>query len=319
MRTIFLVLLATAVAGTVWDDFKQQYERTFETPAAEAEAEACFMKNLALIAKRNAAGFEEHGINQFTDICPDDFNKMYLNYQAPQNSTLEYMPPLSDDEIATANAANASVDWRTRGAVTPVKNQGQCGSCWTFSTTGNIEGQWFLAGHRLVSLSEQELVSCATTAGHGCQGGSMDAAFRWVKEKGGITSEANYPYTSGHGVTGSCKRDRETPIAAKISGSKRIASSETTIAAQLARSGPLSIAVDAQRGWQTYRGGIMHTCYGKQLDHGVLLVGYGQEGSTRYWIVKNSWTSSWGEHGYIRLARGSDQCGMTSDVTTSIV
>lgn len=175
------------------------------------------------------------------------------------------------------------------------------------SSTGGIEGAWFLAGNKLTSVSEQELVSC-DKIDDGCNGGLMDNAYKWlVSNKGGkIVTEESYPYTSGTGRTGTCKSLTTKSVGATISGHKDVTHSESQMATYLSKNGPLPIAVDAQSHWQTYKSGVVSNCRGKSLDHGVLAVGY----TSDYWIVKNSWGSSWGESGYIRLAYGSNQCGL---------
>merc|ERR550537_1182851 len=204
----------------------------------------------------------------------------------------------------TSNLAD-SVDWTTKNAVTPVKNQGQCGSCWAFSTTGSTEGANFLKNGKLVSLSEQQLVDCAGSFGNqGCNGGLMDNGFQYI-EKNGITTESSYPYT---GTDGTCN---SFTAAVQISGftdvpSKSLSGLETAVSGQ-----PTSVAVDAAgSGWQLYSGGVysggLFGC-GQQLDHGVLAVGYDNDGG--YWKIKNSWGTTWGEQGYIRLKKTSDATG----------
>jgi cathepsin F/cysteine peptidase B len=217
-------------------------------------------------------------------------------------------------------AASQAIDWRAKGAVTAVKNQGQCGSCWSFSTTGGIEGQWFLAGNALTSLSEQELVSCDTNDSGG-NGGLMDNAFDWLvsNRNGQIVTEASYPYVSGGGVVPACSANLASKaVGATITGHRDITQTEDQMASFVYSSGPLSIAVDAST-WQTYMGGIVTNCPQGQIDHGVLIVGFDDAASTPYWIIKNSWTTSWGEAGYIRVQKGTDQCSITSYPTTSIV
>ena len=177
-------------------------------------------------------------------------------------------------------------------------------SCWAFSSTGGIEGQWFLAGNTLTSVAEQELVSCDKTDS-GCNGGLMDNAFAWLQsaKNGQIVTEASYPYTSGGGVSGQCKYSSSMPVGATISGHADLPHDEDQMAAWMMTNGPISIAVDATS-FQSYTGGIMSNCISQQLDHGVLAVGV----TDSYWIIKNSWGASWGEAGYIRVAKGTNQC-----------
>jgi len=213
-----------------------------------------------------------------------------------------------------------SFDWRTKGAVTGVKNQGDCGSCWSFSATGNMEGQWFLKGNDLIGLSEQDLVDCdhncmeymgESVCDQGCDGGLMPNAFMYTIKNGGIDTEASYPYD---GIDNPSCEFNSTSIGAKMSNWTMIPGNETKMAAYLFANGPVSIAVDAES-WQFYFGGVWQDPWcGTSLDHGVLIVGFDHEYNiigeyTEYWIVKNSWGEFWGEDGYIYLERGSGSCG----------
>jgi C1A family cysteine protease len=312
LRVLLLVSVAVASAIStadvqrLFDDFKQTYGRHY-TGAEEAHRLACFTENLKVIDERNAKGAEMNGVNKFTDLCPAEFAKMYLGFRG-HNQTASPAPLYKPHELI---AAGSSVDWRTKGAVTPVKNQGQCGSCWSFSATGSMEGQNFLTNGNLVSLSEEELVQCSTAAGNdGCNGGLMDDAFEWVVTNGGIDSESDYPYTSGGGVTGTCINSKLTSVVAQLTGHTDLPHDEAQMMTWVSTNGPLSIAVDAVS-WQTYVGGIKKYCFGRTLDHGVLIVGFDTTNVPPYWIVKNSWGASWGESGYIRLEYGTDQCGLT--------
>jgi len=312
---LFLCCVLAAVAQLSGDldtdlatfaDYKQTYNRQY-SPAEEPKRFNCFRQNLRIIDQLNAKGGAMHGLNAFTDLCADEFKIMHsLVY--PVNKTRNPV------KIPVNGTAPTSIDWRTKGAVTHVKNQGMCGSCWSFSATGNMEGQYFRKSGKLVALSEEELVQCSGSAGNqGCQGGLMDQAFDWVTQNGGIDAETGYPYTSGGGNTGKCKKLLLRKFAATgFTGHQDIANDEGSMAAWVGQNGPLSIAVDASSGWQSYSSGIMSDCTGTQLDHGVLIVGYAPD----YWIVKNSWGPSWGENGYIRLARGSNQCGLNQDPST---
>jgi cathepsin F/cysteine peptidase B len=201
-----------------------------------------------------------------------------------------------------------------------VKNQGNCGSCWAFSSTGSLEGQWALAGNALVNLSEQLLVSCNPSA-NGCNGYEPDAAIDWIVQSNGgvIATEAPYPYESTSGSVPPCSTQGNQPGALVLG--RFAVWGETIISEWLAAVGPISVCLDATS-FQTYQGGIMTNCISQQIDHCVLAVGYDFNFSPPYWIVKNSWGQWWGEDGYIRIAFGSNQClianqGMVTKVDVS--
>lgn len=215
-----------------------------------------------------------------------------------------------------------SIDWVSKGAVTPVKNQGQCGSCWSFSTTGALEGAYYVTYGTLPSFSEQELVDCDNRAGggrdHGCNGGLMDNAFSWIEKNGGLCSEDSYPYTSGTTKTAGACDDSCTNIAnSQVTGFVDVKKSSDDAMMQALSQQPVSIAIQAdQKDFQLYKSGIFTGDCGTQLDHGVLVVGYGSKNGEDYYRVKNSWGTTWGDQGYIYLGRGSEfnhgqgQCGM---------
>jgi len=211
-----------------------------------------------------------------------------------------------------------SVDWVAKGAVTPVKNQGRCGSCWSFSTTGSIEGAYQIANGELISLSEEDLVQCDHNGDNGCQGGLMDNAFAWI-EKNGIAAEEAYPYTSGEGTTGTCDTTKSAKPVVTISSFRDVPKEDEDALKSAVAQGPVSIAIEADKSaFQLYKGGVLDSpdC-GTKLDHGVLIVGYGTDSSLGkdYWKVKNSWGPTWGEEGYIRLVRGKNMCGVASQAS----
>jgi len=281
--------------------WKIQFGKTYESPEEEAYRASVFADNVAFHTKHNEEfkqGLHTYtvGVNQFSDLTSAQFKHQYL-------STFKQTRPLNYVTLPATQAT--TVDWRTSGAVTPVKNQGQCGSCWSFSTTGSVEGAWKIAGHPLVSLSEQQLMDCSTAEGNqGCNGGLMDDAFTYIVKNGGLDSEADYPYTARDGT---CKTAKAANKIAKITGFKDVAKNNEAQLAAAAAIGPVSVAIEAdQAGFQSYTSGVFSGPCGTQLDHGVLVVGF----TDTYWIVKNSWGASWGDAGYIMMARGKGKTGI---------
>ena len=235
------------------------------------------------------------GINEFTDMTSDEFRSSHTGYRTVSAAT--HCQRFSSQ--TPTSSLPSSVDWVKSGAVTPVKNQGQCGSCWSFSATGAMEGYWFIQKGQLVSLSEQQLVDCSRSYGNmGCNGGLMDDAFLYVMENG-ICSETAYPYTAKDGTCHPCS------TVVQIAGCADVAPKNQVQLKEAVSRGPVSVAIEADtRYFQSYSGGILtSTSCGINLDHGVLIVGYGEENGQKYWTVKNSWGTSWGEKGYVRIAR----------------
>ncbi|KAL0476375.1 cathepsin F [Acrasis kona] len=264
------------------------------------------------------------GVNQFYDLSPEEFRRSYLMKPRTPEFLLGSMKGALPSENFDARKAPESFDWREKGAVTKVKNQGNCGSCWAFSATGNIEGVNFIKNKKLVSLSEQNLVDCdhvcvkfegEEACDNGCDGGLMWSAFQYVQKAGGIDTEKKYPY---EGVDDSCSFKKDE-VGAKVSGWKKLPTNEDELAAALVENGPISVAINAEP-VQWYSSGILSGsgCDPKALDHGVLIVGYGVEKGKKFWIVKNSWGPGWGEEGFFRIARGVNACGIASVPTTAI-
>merc|ERR1712003_65348 len=269
-----------------------------------------FMENKARIARHNQrahSGEKSYFLkmNHYGDLLHHEFTGAMNGYDFTAKKLLRAQP--DNDRVTWIAPENvelpAEVDWRTQGYVTPVKNQGQCGSCWAFSTTGSLEGQHFKKTGKLVSLSEQNLVDCSTKFGnHGCNGGLMDYAFKYIKSNGGIDTEESYPYKAKNGKCHFSKSD----VGATDTGFVDIPEGdEAALQKAVATVGPISVAIDASHfSFQFYHSGVYNEKHSSssQLDHGVLAVGYGTYQGTAYWLVQNSWGPSWGMKGYIRKA-----------------
>jgi len=213
-----------------------------------------------------------------------------------------------------------SIDWSQKGAVSPVKNQGSCGSCWAFSTVGSMEGRHQIASGQLQQFSEQQYVDCDKNFGDkGCSGGLMDNGFKYAMQAD-ICTEESYPYK---GKGGSCQTSSCSVGLTKgsVTGYKDVDQTEEALQEAVA-AGPVSVAVDAVTLFQFYFGGIMSLPCGATLDHGVLAVGYGEQNGKKYWKVKNSWGQMWGEHGYVRMLRGKSgagECGIRKQASYPVI
>ncbi|KAM0003763.1 putative cathepsin F [Helianthus debilis subsp. tardiflorus] len=307
--------------------FKTKFGKTYATAEEHDYRLTVFKSNLRR-AKRHQLldPTAEHGVTKFSDLTPSEFRERYLGLK----SGLSFPSDANKAPILPTGDLPEEFDWRDHGAVTPVKNQGSCGSCWSFSTTGALEGSHFLQTGELVSLSEQQLVDCdhecdpaeKNSCDAGCNGGLMNNAFEYILKAGGVQKESDYPYT---GKDGTCHFDK-TKIAASVSNFSVVGTDEDQIAANLVKNGPLAIGINAA--WmQTYIGKVScpYICSKKRLDHGVLLVGYGSAGyaparlkEKPYWIIKNSWGPDWGEDGYYKLCSGYNLCGMDTMVSAVV-
>ncbi|KAL2494715.1 Senescence-specific cysteine protease SAG12 [Forsythia ovata] len=281
-----------------------QYGRVYNDNAEKAMRYRIFKENVEYIETFNKAGTRHYklGINQFADLTNKEFQASRNGYKLSSNQNA---PKASSFRYENVTAVPSSMDWRKKGAVTGVKDQGQCGCCWAFSAVAAMEGINQLSTGKLISLSEQELVDCDTSEDMGCNGGLMDNAFEFIINNHGLTTESSYPYD---GTDGTCNTKKESSHAAKITGYEDVpANSESALLKSVAKQ-PVSVAIDASgNDFQFYSSGVFTGECGTDLDHGVTAVGYGKTSDgTKYWLVKNSWGTSWGENGYIRMQRGID-------------
>jgi cathepsin L len=307
---VLLFAFATAFTEKEYEDAFTKWMVEFEKSYAPEEIFyrfEVFKSTMDFNAEWNAANHTSTvGLNQFSDLTSAEFKAIYLGYK-PELRRGKRSLTLGDIEAYPSG----SVDWRTKGAVTPVKNQGQCGSCWAFSTTGSVEGIIAIKHASLVSLSEQELVDCAGSYGnYGCNGGLMDYAFKFC-EAHGLTTEANYPYTAKNGACNTAKEGQPSANT-KLTGYKDVTSMNANALGTSVDMQPVSVAIEAdQAAFQGYTSGVISSGCGTSLDHGVLVVGYGTDSKYGdYWLVKNSWGTSWGEAGYVRISRTGDVCGI---------
>lgn len=296
-------------------EFVAKYNKVYSSQEEVDRRLRVFHQNLKTAEKIQSLdqGSAEYGVTKFSDLTEEEFRSTYLNPLLSQTTLHRLMKP-----AAPARApAPASWDWRDHGAVSSVKNQGMCGSCWAFSVTGNIEGQWFLKNGTLLSLSEQELVDC-DKLDQACGGGLPSNAYEAIEKLGGLETETDYSYT-GHKESCGFSSGK---VAAYINSSVELSQDEKEIAAWLAENGPASVALNAFA-MQFYRKGISHPmkifCNPWMIDHAVLLVGYGERKGIPFWAIKNSWGEDYGEQGYYNLYRGNKLCGINKMASSAVI
>ncbi|VDP77410.1 unnamed protein product [Echinostoma caproni] len=320
--TICLVQYGTTAnrfvdVNEVWEHWKYVHGRTYEQ-WEEGDRFETWLDNVAFIQAHNLRyqlGLEQYGmaVNEFADLTWAEFVATYRSGLVdPRVSGTSAAGNRTEEPIYVSHEAPDSVDWRQKGLVRRVKDQKNCGSCWAFSTTGVIEGQFTKRYGQQLEFSEQQLVDCSRKYGnHGCNGGLMTNSYKYLKTAG-LESETDYPYL-GNDTRCSTK---PTLGVVKVQSFRTLTNgSETGLMNMVAEFGPIAVGIDADDGFQFYRTGIYTStkCSKRLLNHAVLVVGYNSEGGTPYWIVKNSWGSSWGEDGYIRMARNrNNMCGIAS-------
>ncbi|XP_058924772.1 cathepsin F [Kogia breviceps] len=299
--------------ASIFKDFVTTYNRTYDTKEEARWRMSVFANNMVRAQKIQALdrGTAQYGVTKFSDLTEEEFRTIYLNpllkEPGKKMRLAQSIPDLPPPEW----------DWRSKGAVTKVKDQGMCGSCWAFSVTGNVEGQWFLKRGALLSLSEQELLDC-DKVDKACLGGLPSNAYSAIRTLGGLETEDDYSY---RGHLQACSFSAEKAMV-YINDSVELSQNEQKLAAWLAKKGPISVAINAF-GMQFYRHGISHPlrplCSPWLIDHAVLLVGYGNRSATPFWAIKNSWGTDWGEEGYYYLHRGSGACGVNIMASSAVV
>lgn len=322
-------LIATASASKdLFNTWKETNEVLYASPKEETARFNQWMKNKAFVDEHNmlhTAGKKTHtvGMNKFADLSGEEFAELYLS--KVQDLSGPHPPMCTPSAIAANSTMVASADWRMASppVVTPIKDQGQCGSCWAFSTIAGLEGQWALAGNALTSLSEQNLVDCSQNWGNfGCGGGLMDQGFTYIHDNMGVDTEASYPYTA---TDNKCVFNAAN-VGATLTSCEDISSGdEGALANAIQMVGPMSVAIDASHmSFQLYTSGVYFEpeCSSQFLDHGVTAIGYGTDATSSmdYFIVKNSWGLVWGDSGYIKMARNkSNNCGIATSSSYPIV
>lgn len=273
-----------------------------------------FKDNLKFIDQENAVPDRTYklGLNRFADLTNDEYRMKYLGTRV--NGTRTKVGSVKSDRYApkVGESLPDSIDWREKGAVVAVKDQGSCGSCWAFSTIASVEGINQIATKELISLSEQELVDCDRSYNQGCDGGLMDYAFEFIIKNGGIDTDKDYPYV---GKDRTCDQTRKNARVVSIDGYEDVPVNDEAAMKKAVANQPISVAIEGGgRAFQLYSSGIFTGKCGIDLDHGVNVVGYGTSQGKDYWIVRNSWGASWGEKGYVRMERNiaakTGKCGI---------
>jgi cathepsin F len=294
--------------------FVLKYGKTYSSIEETLAKYETFKNNLKyLVSSSYNDKLYLQGVTKFSDLTKQEFRAKYLTLRPAKTEFRTH----SDIKLPLRDLPD-NFDWRKQGAVGPVKNQGQCGSCWAFSTVGNLEGLYAIKHGKLIQFSEQQLLDC-DTVDSACGGGEMRDAMDYIKGAGGLEREEVYPYTADRGT---CQFNVGKAVVQVKDHIFKDYMDEEELRQLWVQNGPLAIGYNADN-LQFYTGGIMDDSEEdgdpSQLNHGVVLVGFGVENNTQYWIVKNSWAADWGEEGYYRVLRGKGICGINKEISTAII
>ncbi|XP_047990563.1 procathepsin L-like [Leguminivora glycinivorella] len=328
---LLVFVVTTAIADDFHDDltsfekFKQEHNKRYKSAVEEMHRLQNYVHNQMKIMEHNHR-FEQGQVsyklklNQYSDLDDEEFQRNMFGALPDIDDDFSLYDPDFNLHMSAFTDLPDYVDWRERGAVTEVKTQGECGSCWAFSATGALEGQVFIKTNRLISLSEQNLIDCTGNYKcHGCRSGWTNNAFQYIKDNGGIDTEASYPY---EGRNGQCRYNPNN-VGTTNKGYVKLPRDEDKLKEAVATIGPISVTINSLPSIRHYEDGVYYDedCSPDKHDHAVLVVGYGtDEYGGDYWIVKNSWGKSWGRHGYVKMARNRDNnCGIASKASYPLV